>query len=260
MLGIMAMSTEKLQFKAIVLAAGRGNRLGPLGQDMPKPLLHIKAEQSILEYTLLSMSTAGLFEEVIIVTGYMHSAIRSMIKGLSPRINFEIQDVVNPQYASKSVLYSVEAGLHAVGDGDILLMNGDTLFSVAVFDEMKRALLMKDMPKGAVIGSVKSVFDSDDIRVQFDDVNGIVHIGKNLKQAGAVSCGIILISSGLRTYYAAKLSQLKHLDKVIHHEIIEALCHEGVPITFVPVSLHDWLEIDAVEDLHIAREWFGGHA
>jgi ADP-glucose pyrophosphorylase len=51
---------KKLQFKAIVLAAGRGNRLGSLGQDLPKPLLHVKAEQSILEYTLLSMSKARL--------------------------------------------------------------------------------------------------------------------------------------------------------------------------------------------------------
>lgn len=246
-----------MQFKAIVLAAGRGNRLGSLGQDLPKPLLHVKAEQSILEYTLLSMNKTGLFEKVIIVTGYMHSAIRSMIKGLSPRINFEVQDVVNPQYASKSVLYSVEAGLHAVGDGDILLMNGDTLFSVAVFDEMEQALLARGMPKGAVIGSAKSVFDNDDIRVQIDDVSGIVHIGKNLNQAGGVSCGIILISSSLRTHYAAKLSELKHLDKVIHHDIIEALCREGVPIAFMPVPLHDWLEIDAIEDLRMARESFG---
>lgn len=254
----MEKKIKKLQFKAIVLAAGRGNRLGSLGRDMPKPLLHVKAEQSILEYTLLSMNKAGLFEKVIIVTGYMHAAIRSMVNGLSPRINFEIQDVVNPQYASKSVLYSVEAGLHAVGDGDILLMNGDTLFSVAVFDEMKQALLVRGMPKGAVIGSVKSEFDSDDIRVQFDDVNEIIHIGKNLNQASGVSCGIILISSSLRTHYAAKLSELKHLDKVIHHEIIEGLCREGVPIAFMPVPLHAWLEIDAIEDLHIAREWFCG--
>jgi choline kinase len=225
---------------------------------MPKPLLHIKAEQSILEYTLLSMNKTGLFKKVIIVTGYMHSAMRSMIRGLAPRINFEIQDVVNPQYASKSVLYSVEAGLHAVGEGDILLMNGDTLFSVSVFDEMKQALLRRGMPKGAVIGSMKSEFDSDDIRVQFDDVNGIVHIGKNLKQAGAVSCGIILISSSLRAYYAAKLNELKRLDKVIHHDIIEGLCRDGVPIAFMPVPLRDWLEIDAIEDLHFARKGFGG--
>ena len=255
--GIMKMSTANLRFKGIVLAAGRGNRLGSLSQDMPKPLLHIKGEKSILEYTLLSMSKAGLFEKVIVVTGYMHSAIRSMISGLSTKVSFEIQDVVNPQYASRNVLYSVEAGLRAAGEGDILLMNGDTVFSVAVFDELKQALLMKDMPKVAVIGSVKSVFDGDDIRVQLDSSGRIVHVGKNLERAGAVSCGIILISSSMRTRYDDKISELKDMDKVIHHDIIEALCREGAPIAFVPVPICNWLEIDAIDDLHKARESFG---
>ncbi len=232
--------------------------MSPLSQSTPKPLLRFRSEQSILEYSLLSMGKAGIFEKAVIVTGYMHSAIRSMIKGLSPRLNFEIQDVVNPQYASKSVLYSVEAGLHAVGDGDILLINGDTLFSIAVFDKMKQTLLMGDVPKGAVIGSMKSVLDSDDIQVQLDNLGRIVHIGKNLEQAVAVSCGIILISSSLRAHYVAKLAELKPLDKVIHHDIIEALCRERVPIGFISVALRDWLEVDTIEDLHVAKERFRG--
>jgi choline kinase len=247
-----------LKFKAIILAAGRGERLVSPIQNIPKPLLHFRSDQSILEYTLLSMSKAEIFEKAIIVTGYMHSAIRRMIKGLSPRINFEIQDVVNPQYASKSVLYSVEVGLRAVGDGDILLMNGDTLFSVPVFHKIKQALLVKGMPKGAVMGSVKSIFDSDDVLLEFDNSGWIVHVGKNLKQAVAISCGIVLISSSLRAHYAAALRELKSSNKIIHHDIIETLCRRGVPLSFIPVALDGWLEVDTIEDLRIARERFGG--
>jgi len=252
------MTSEKLKLKAVILAAGRGERLGSLAQNTPKPLLHFKPGQSILEYTLLSMSKAEIFEKAIIVTGYRHFAIRRMIKGLSPRINFEIQDVVNPQYASKSVLYSVEVGLHAAGDGHILLMNGDTLFSVPVFHKIKQALLMRRVPKGAVIGSMKSIFDGDDVLVELDNLGRIVHTGKNLKQAVAVSCGIVLISSSLRAHYAATLRELKLLKKVIHHDIIDSLCCRGVLFSFIPVALNDWLEVDTIEDLQIARERFGG--
>jgi choline kinase len=252
------MTSRKLKLKAIILAAGHGQRLGSLTQNTPKPLLHFRLGQSILEYTLLAMSKAEMFEKAVIVTGHMHAAVTRVIKSLSPNINFEIQDVVNPQYASKSVLYSVEAGLHTAGDGDILLMNGDTLFSMSVFDKIKRALLAMGVPKGAVIGSVKSVFDGDDVLVEFDNSLRIVHIGKNLRQARAISCGIIFISGGLRTDYVATLTELKPLDNVIHHDVIEGLCRNGVPISFIPVALHDWLEVDTIEDLHMASEKFGG--
>lgn len=251
------MSTNS-KFKAVILAAGCGQRLGSLAQNTPKPLLHFKSGQSILEYTLLSMSKAEIFQEAVIVTGYMHVAVRRMIEDLSPNINFEIQDVLNPQHASKSVLYSVEVGLHAAGNGDTLLMNGDTLFSVPVFHEMKQALLTRDVPKGAVIGSVKSIFDGDDVLVEFDNSLRIVHIGKNLKQAQAVSCGIIFISASLRANYAATLKELKPSDNVVHHDIIEALCRRKVPIDFIPVALHDWLEVDTIADLRMANERFGG--
>lgn len=252
------MTNKKLKLKAIILAAGLGQRLGSLAKNTPKPLLSFGSGQSILEYTLLSMSKAKIFEKAVIVTGHMNSAVKRMITDLSPKIDFEIQDVLNPQYASKGVLYSVEVGLHAAGDGDILLMNGDTLFSMPVFRDIKQALLTMGMSKGAVAGSVKSTFDRDDVLVEFDGSRRIVCIGKNLKQAQAVSCGIIFVSADLRTHYVAALTELKPLDKLIHHDVIEALCRKGVSISFIPVALHDWLEVDTIADLHMANERFGG--
>jgi len=50
--------------KAMILAAGRGERLRPLTDDLPKPLLPI-AGRPLIEYHLLKLAGAGMSEVVI---------------------------------------------------------------------------------------------------------------------------------------------------------------------------------------------------
>jgi len=50
--------------KAIILAAGRGNRLRPLTDEIPKPLVEVNG-QSLIEYHLRKLAQSG-FQEVII--------------------------------------------------------------------------------------------------------------------------------------------------------------------------------------------------
>lgn len=249
------MAIENLKFKAIVLAAGEGKRLGLLTQDIPKPLLNIN-DKSILEHNLISMDNAKLFEKVIIVTGYMRYKLRNTTESISTKVNFEINEIFNPQYASKSVLYSVERGLDIVGPGNIILMNGDTLFSPAIFDKIRQKLQIEGIPKGSIVGSIKNKFNSDEILVRLDNLNIVVHVGKNLRQADAVSAGIILISNDLRTNYLDKLKNLQSSDKIAHHDIIDSLCKDGEPITFISVSPNNWAEIDTVEDYENAKRLF----
>lgn len=58
---------------AVVLAAGRGTRMGALTRDTPKPLLPLQG-RPILEHILLGMRDAGI-RRVLIVTGYLGEKI-----------------------------------------------------------------------------------------------------------------------------------------------------------------------------------------
>jgi len=64
--------------KAILLAAGLGNRLLPITESIPKPMIKI-ADKPILEYILNDLITAG-FDDFCIVVGHQANQIKNHFK------------------------------------------------------------------------------------------------------------------------------------------------------------------------------------
>ncbi len=62
------------EMKAIILAAGRGKRLIPLTDNMPKCLLKV-GNRRIIEYQLESLSRVGI-KDIVIVTGHLAENIK----------------------------------------------------------------------------------------------------------------------------------------------------------------------------------------
>jgi N-acetyl-alpha-D-muramate 1-phosphate uridylyltransferase len=63
--------------RAMILAAGRGNRLRPLTDKRPKPLIRV-GKQTLIEYHINKLAKAG-FESVVINTAYLGEKIRNHI-------------------------------------------------------------------------------------------------------------------------------------------------------------------------------------
>jgi len=78
--------------KAMILAAGRGERLRPLTDTTPKPLLKV-GEHSLIEYHLLALKEAGI-EDVVINLAWLGDRIESQLGdgsryGLGIRYSYE---------------------------------------------------------------------------------------------------------------------------------------------------------------------------
>lgn len=109
----------------VVLAAGRGSRLGRLGADTPKWLLDIGG-RTIAERQLEAIAAvAGPIGSVRVVTGHADDEIRRF---LSRRLD-EVSVLFNPDYARLNNWYSVLLALRALGDEDpdarVAIINGD---------------------------------------------------------------------------------------------------------------------------------------
>ena len=63
--------------KAMVLAAGRGERMRPLTDEAPKPLLNVGGKR-LIEYHLERLAAAG-FREVVINTAWLGDMIEATL-------------------------------------------------------------------------------------------------------------------------------------------------------------------------------------
>lgn len=107
--------------QAIILAGGRGVRLKPLTNILPKPLMPL-GNISILEVVLKQLKIAG-FTNVIMAVGYMHHLIKAVFEDGS-RLGLSIE------YSLEEEPLGTAGPLSLIIDKldeNFLVMNGDVL-------------------------------------------------------------------------------------------------------------------------------------
>lgn len=128
----------------MVLAAGRGVRLGSLTADRPKPLVEVGG-RPCLEWVLSGLAAAGVTEAVV-VTGYRAEAIESRIgsgASLGLRVRYARQQV--PDGTGSAVLRAREAvgsRCFAATFGDVVLDPVNYALALRRFRETRADLLM----------------------------------------------------------------------------------------------------------------------
>ncbi len=107
--------------KAIILAAGEGNRMHPLTYTRPKVMLPI-ANKPIVEHLLIEAKEAGI-EEFVFIVGYHDEQIRKYFgsgKNWGVSIDYSTQ---RKQQGTADAVRMVEGMV----DGNFMVMNGDII-------------------------------------------------------------------------------------------------------------------------------------
>jgi len=110
--------------KAMILAAGRGERMRPLTDVTPKPLLKL-AGKALIEYALESLSSAG-FREVVINVAYLGRQIMDYC-GDGSRWDVCIRYSDEGETALETA-GGIAKALPLLGDEPFLVINADILF------------------------------------------------------------------------------------------------------------------------------------
>jgi choline kinase len=112
--------------KAVLLAAGVGQRLAPLTDERPKCLLDV-AGRTILERHLAAFDALGL-HDVVVVTGHLRPLIERALESAPPALR--VRTIENERYREGSIL-SFASGIDGV-DEDVIVMDADVVYDTRV--------------------------------------------------------------------------------------------------------------------------------
>jgi len=111
--------------RAILIAAGRGKRLGTHTDDIPKCMVQV-GERPILGWVWDAMAAAGV-EELVVIRGYRGDVLEQFVRTLSPAPS-RIELVDNDEWETNNILLSL-ARARPFLDRPCLLTYSDIIFT-----------------------------------------------------------------------------------------------------------------------------------
>jgi choline kinase len=229
--------------RAIILSAGQGSRLSPLTDRRPKCLIDLSG-RSMLAWQLRALEAAGL-EEAVVVTGFGANLVDAEIARLGGS-RLKVRTLFNPFFALADNLASCWLARREF-DGDVLLLNGDTLFESAVAERLIGA------PPAEITVAIdrKPAYDSDDMKV-LTEGDRLCAIGKTIEAYDAESIGFLRFSpEGAQRFAAAIDETMRRAEglRLWYLRVIDHLARTTEAVRVQSVEGLDWGETDFPEDV-----------
>lgn len=245
--------------KAIIVAAGRGRRLGPETSEIPKCMVAVGG-RSILHRQIDALRAAGA-TDFVIVRGYLGDRISA------PGVSLRFVD--NPEWQSNNILASLIFAAHEM-DGDFLFSYSDIVFAplharLAAASRGDVGLIIDRRWRDTYQGRVQHpVSEAELASVRTTSGGDVVdRVGKNVVSPEQA----IGEFTGLAKFSAAGAASLKqvwkdalahglehpfgraaHLRQAYLSDALNAMADRGT--TLIPLLVDgQWREIDTEEDL-----------
>jgi choline kinase len=243
----------------MVLAAGAGRRLQPDTDSIPKALLPVDGETTILDIALRNLAAAGL-REVVVVVGHAAGVISDRVAALEQAHGVTLDLVHNDRALEWNNAYSLWLAREYFSRG-VLLLNGDTVHPVSVEKTLLAAAGTGDGGPGIILAldDVKQLAD-EEMKVTLDGDRLLARITKKMDPATADGeyIGATLIKGPAATSLAAALEATWRRDPGLYYEDgYQEFADRGGEIAVAPIGAVDWVEVDNHADLRRAREIAG---
>ena len=169
--------------KAIILAGGRGKRLRPITDKIPKPLILIN-NKPLIEHTIKYLKKYGI-TEIIISSGYKSNLIE---KFLRKNKNFGCEIIFSIEKTPLGTGGAIKKALKHVKDESFLVLNGDIVTNIDLKKILKKSNTI-------AANELKTKFGTMNIKnnkiLKFNEKKdvtdvwmnpGIYHLSKNIEE------------------------------------------------------------------------------
>jgi len=232
--------------RALILAAGRGERLLPLTKNYPKPLTPILGKP-LLEHIVETLKEA-MVKDIVIVTGYLNHFIQEYF-GDGSKFQVKIRYIYNPVYKNGNGSSLKVAQELLAEDEAFLLLMSDHLIDVNIVNKALRNVDHKPL-----LCVDRQPHDSHQIKdatkVLVNSEGYIINIGKDIAHWNGVDTGVFLLDNNI-------FEEIVEVEKLSHFvsisDCIKGMITNGKPLWACDVSRLFWLDIDTIDDLERAK-------
>ena len=125
--------------KAMILAAGRGERMQPLSNTTPKPLLKI-GDHSLIEHQIIKLKQAGITDIVINISYLGQHIIQHLKDGSQFGVSIQYSDEKDNRLGTGGGIYQA---LSQLGSDPFLLLSADIYSDISLRPLLEKSITEK---------------------------------------------------------------------------------------------------------------------
>ena len=230
--------------QAIIMAAGKGSRLGKMTENEPKSFLEIKGIK-LIEYNIALLHAFDI-RDILIVTGYQNEKMEEFAGKIDG-----VRCVYNPFYEMVNVLGSFYIAQEYLTE-DTVYMHADTLCAPEIFENMLHT-------EGDMVLPVEYKRCDEEAMKVLTQKGNVVEISKQIpcELAEGEFIGIAKISKKILPALknaSKKLMKEKEFTSYFEGAIQELICQGGWQIVPTDIGKCFWGEVDFMEDYQRVTE------
>ena len=215
--------------KALILAGGRGKRLRPLTDKIPKSLIPIN-KKPLIQYTIKYLKKFGI-NEIIICSGYKSKQIQNFLK---KKKNFGCKIEYSVEKNPLGTAGAIKNAIKNLSDESFLVINGDIITNIDLKKILKK-------PNTIAANELKTKFGTMEIKnnriLKFNEKTDVQNVWMN-PGLYHLSTGILKIlprTGSLEAEIFPKLAKNKSLHTVKFKNVL-------------------WHSIDSFKDIELSSQ------
>ena len=215
--------------KALILAGGRGKRLRPLTDKIPKSLIPIN-KKPLIQYTIKYLKKFGI-NEIIICSGYKSKQIQNFLK---KKKNFGCKIEYSVEKNPLGTAGAIKNAIKNLSDESFLVINGDIITNIDLKKILKK-------PNTIAANELKTKFGTMEIKnnkiLKFNEKTDVQNVWMN-PGLYHLSIGILKIlprTGSLEAEIFPKLAKNKSLHTVKFKNVL-------------------WHSIDSFKDIELSSQ------